>query len=70
MNMEKDPQLPVIGQTIKTACGTKEEFMENTPRVLHEGRWLFFCIPSCQEEFIQDPASSSCLAGHPSDEGK
>jgi YHS domain-containing protein len=70
MNIDKDPQLPVMGQAIKTACGTKEKFMENTPRVLHEGRWLFFCIPSCQEEFIQDPENSSCLAGHPSDEGK
>jgi hypothetical protein len=66
--MEKDPQLPEIGQTIKTACGTKEKFMLNTPRVLHKGNWLFFCIPSCQKEFIQDPANSSCLAGHSSSE--
>jgi hypothetical protein len=68
MSVEKEPQLPEIGQTIKTACGTKENFIVNTPRVLHEGRWLFFCIPSCQQEFIQDPANSSCLAGRTSDE--
>ncbi len=68
MSVEKDTRLPVIGQPIKTACGTDEKFVVNTPRVLHEGKWLFFCIPSCQQEFIQDPANSSCLAGHPGDE--
>lgn len=62
------PQLPEVGQEIRTACGTREKFILNTPRVLHEGKWLFFCVPACQEEFIQDPVNSSCLTAHASGE--
>jgi hypothetical protein len=68
MSLAIDPQLPEIGQTVKTTCGTEEEFILNTPRALHEGRWLFFCIPACQQEFIQDPANSSCMTGHSSED--
>jgi YHS domain-containing protein len=53
--------LPVIGSAVTTACGGEEEFSSDTPRVLFEGKWIFFCTPLCQQDFIQDP-SSSCYA--------
>lgn len=56
-------QLPEIGSEILTACGTPEKFQANTPRAMHEGKWIFFCLPICQEEFIQDP-KNSCLTSH------
>ena len=68
MSAQKAPQLPETGQTVTTTCGTAEKFMLNTPRVLHEGKWVFFCIPACQQEFIQNPESSSCLVDHATDD--
>jgi hypothetical protein len=53
--------LPIIGSEIKTACGDADNFAVNTPRALHKDKWIFFCTPLCQQEFIQDP-SSSCYA--------
>jgi len=55
--------LPEVDQNIITACGTQEKFSKNTPRVMHEGRWIYFCLPICQEEFTQDP-ENSCLTSH------
>ena len=54
--------LPVIGSEIKTACGDEGKFATNTPRALYKGKWILFCLPVCQQEFIQDP-SSSCYVG-------
>jgi len=68
MSMEKGPKLPEIGRIIQTTCGTDEKYILNTPRVLHEGKWLFFCIPACQQEFVQDPANSSCISVHSTSE--
>jgi YHS domain-containing protein len=53
--------LPVFGSDIKTACGEAEKFAANTPRALYKGKWIFFCLPVCQKEFLDDP-SSSCYA--------
>ena len=53
--------LPVIGSEIKTACGDSEKFAANTPRALYKSEWIFFCLPICQKEFLEDP-SSSCYA--------
>ncbi len=55
--------LPVIGSEITTACGSPEKFNPDTPRAFHDGRWIYFCTPLCQEEFIQDP-NDSCLTNH------
>jgi len=52
--------LPVIGSEVTTACGSEEKFASDTPRVIYEGKWIFFCTPICQQEFIQDPGNS-CL---------
>ena len=53
--------LPVVGSDVKTACGETEKFAANTPRALYKGKWVFFCLPVCQKEFLEDP-SSSCHA--------
>ena len=50
--------LPVIGREVKTACGDSDTFSASTPRVLHEGKWVFFCAPLCQQDFIENPGSS------------
>ena len=55
--------LPVIGSKVRTACGSEEKFAFDTPRAIYEAKWIFFCTPLCQQEFIQDPANS-CLADH------
>lgn len=63
MNAESSIPLPVIGSEVKTACGDSENFTANTPRTLYKGKWIFFCTPLCQKEFIEDPGSS-CYADH------
>ncbi len=61
MSADKAIPLPVIGSQVFTACGSEEKFASDTPRAINEGKWIFFCTPVCQQEFIQDP-SSSCYA--------
>ena len=61
MSVGSSIPLPVIGSDIKTACGEAEKFVANTPRALFKGKWIFFCLPVCQKEFLEDP-SSSCYA--------
>jgi YHS domain-containing protein len=61
MSVTNSVPLPAIGSEIKTACNETEKFAANTPRALHEGKWIFFCLPVCQKEFLEDP-SSSCYA--------
>jgi len=63
MSSENMHQLPIIGSQVLTTCDTKEKFSKNTPRAKHDGEWIFFCTPACQEEFIQDP-ENSCLTSH------
>jgi YHS domain-containing protein len=53
--------LPVIGREVTTACDSQEKFTSDTPRAIYKGKWIFFCTPICQQEFIQDPRNS-CLA--------
>jgi YHS domain-containing protein len=52
--------LPVIGSDITTACGTPEKYTPDTPRAFYQGRWIYFCTPSCVQDFVQDP-QNSCL---------
>jgi hypothetical protein len=59
---ELSESLPYPGQVVRTACGGQVEFSPDTPRSLHEGYWIYFCLPVCQNDFQQDPASS-CLHG-------
>jgi YHS domain-containing protein len=61
MSADNAIPLPVIGRAVTTACGSEEKFASDTPRVIYEGKWIFFCTPICQQEFIQDPGNS-CLA--------
>ena len=61
MSAESPAPLPVIGSELKTACGEAEKFAANTPRALYEGKWIFFCLPVCENEFLEDP-NSSCYA--------
>jgi YHS domain-containing protein len=67
MSAESPIPLPVIGSDLKTACGETEKFSANTPRALYEGKWIFFCLPVCQQEFIEDPRNS-CMADRFNDE--
>jgi len=55
--------LPVIGSEVTTACDSQEKFTCDTPRASYEGKWIFFCTPICQQEFIQDPRNS-CMPDH------
>ena len=66
--MNAEQQLPQISSEVITACGSQEKFSNNIPRVFHEGEWVFFCIPACQQEFIQDPGNSSCVVDHSNSE--
>ncbi len=63
MSGKKVIPLPIIGSSISTACGSPEKFDSDTPRAILEGKWIFFCTPLCQEEFMQDP-NNSCLTNH------
>jgi YHS domain-containing protein len=63
MSSENAIPLPVIGGDVLTACGTPEKFNTNTPRALYNGEWIFFCLPICRQEFLQDP-NNSCLTSH------
>lgn len=61
MSAESPVPLPIIGSEIKTACGETENFAANTPRTLYKGKWIFFCLPVCEKEFLEDPGAS-CYA--------
>ncbi|OGO41631.1 MAG: hypothetical protein A2W36_06725 [Chloroflexi bacterium RBG_16_58_14] len=53
--------LPHPGSEVNTACGGKTHISPYTPRVVYNGKWVFFCLPTCKQEFDRDPAFS-CLA--------
>ncbi|OGO62933.1 MAG: hypothetical protein A2Z45_05690 [Chloroflexi bacterium RBG_19FT_COMBO_55_16] len=53
--------LPYSGIEVNTACGGKAHFAPDTPRAVYDGKWVFFCLPTCKQEFDKDPASS-CLS--------
>jgi hypothetical protein len=61
MGTKSPVPVPIIGSEIKTACGEAEKFAANTPRALYEGKWIFFCLPVCEKEYLEDPGSS-CYA--------
>ncbi len=67
MSSKNAVPLPVIGSEVTTACGSAEKFACDTPRASYEGKWIFFCTPICQQEFIQDPRNS-CMAGQVNNE--
>lgn len=60
MNDKKDNALPKIGSSIYSACGGPMTFNNDTSRALYQDRWVFFCLPSCKDDFNKDPATS-CL---------
>jgi hypothetical protein len=61
MDADQEPALPEIGERITSACGGSLDFEPDTPRTVHQRRWVFFCLPSCQEDFERDPFAS-CLS--------
>ena len=61
MTTRSEPPLPAPGSEIRTACGGLAKFEPDSPRALHKDDWVFFCLPTCLQEFEQDPASS-CYA--------
>lgn len=56
----RDPA-PAIGTRIRTACGSEAEYSAETACVEWNGERIFFCLPACKVNFIEDPANS-CLA--------
>lgn len=69
MSVNDGAQLPVLGSSITTACGTADQFSHDTPRAVHEGKWIFFCTPACRHDFLQDP-ENSCLVSHSRPDGQ
>jgi len=61
MSVRRSIPLPYSGREVYTACGGKAHFAPDTPRAVYDGKWVFFCLPTCKQEFDKDPASS-CLA--------
>jgi YHS domain-containing protein len=61
MSMSEPIHLPVFGSDVRTACGAEEKYFSGLPRAEFEGKWVFFCTPECQADFVRDP-KSSCLA--------
>ena len=61
MGMRRSIPLPHSGNEVTTACGSKAHFAPETPRAVYNGKWVFFCLPDCKQDFDKDP-SSSCLA--------
>ncbi|MFU8771716.1 MAG: hypothetical protein ACNA8H_04760 [Anaerolineales bacterium] len=54
-------QLPEVGNLIYSACGGQMTFEPDTPRAIFREEWVFFCSPSCKDDFDRDPAIS-CLS--------
>ncbi|HSF82088.1 MAG TPA: hypothetical protein VLA49_12680 [Anaerolineales bacterium] len=63
MENSQEPALPAAGSPVQTACGGPILFEQGTPTAVYRGRRVYFCLPSCREDFERDPASS-CLAGN------
>ena len=61
MRLEADLPLPETGIQVNKACGWAILFEKDTPRAVHGGKWIFFCLPACRESFEKDP-QTSCLA--------
>jgi hypothetical protein len=58
MTAAPQPPLPLPGREVRTACGGLAKFAPDSPRILYNERWVFFCLPVCQQEFKQNPATS------------
>lgn len=64
MTASDQSALPPLGSQVMTACGGMTDLEVDTPGALYRGRWVFFCLNSCLQEFEEDP-QSSCLVDHP-----
>ncbi len=50
-----EPPLPQVGEEVETACGGVIRFVPEVPRAVYQGRWVYFCLPSCKRAFESDP---------------
>lgn len=62
MKLPENPDLADLraGDLVFTACGGRIEYAPWIAQVLVQGKRVFFCLPSCQREFEQNPRFS-CL---------
>ena len=54
------PAQPQEGRRVTTACGGFVTLEPGTPRAVYRGRWIFFCLPACEQDFAKEPVNS-CL---------
>ena len=69
MKTRSKPLLPSPGSDIRTACGGLAKFAPDSPRALDKDNWVFFCLPTCLQEFEQNPVTS-CYAAQMVHQGK
>ena len=62
MTTRSEPLLPAAGSEVRTACGGLAKFTSDSPRTLLKDRWVFFCLPTCLQEFEQNPVTSCYTA--------
>jgi YHS domain-containing protein len=62
MDRESQVSSTQLGKPIQTACGGYVFLEENTPQTIFNGRQVYFCLPTCRDDFLRDP-QTSCMAG-------
>lgn len=64
MSLKPEIPLPETGVLVTTACRGCIRFDEDTPHAVYRGQRVYFCLPLCLEDFVQNP-ENSCLKGNP-----